>query len=319
MEAACSDEDFIARFKSSGAIGVSDAFGVSLKNVFARRRRLEDRLGVAIQSPFDSTGRPRIYEQSNYPQRQHIDIQNGIVIAFSDAHYWPGVVSTAHRAIVQACKWFGSEVKLVVANGDILDGSTISRHPPIGWEGRPSLKQELETSQERLGEIENAAPHAERVWNLGNHDARFETRLATVAPEFANIHGIHLKDHFTAWEPAWSTWVSDTLVIKHRFKGGMHAPQNNTLWSGKSMATGHLHSAKVQPITDYNGTRWGVDLGCTADPDGPQFINYTEDNPKNWRQSFGVFTLHKGRLLTPELVTVIAPGLVDFRGRVWEV
>jgi hypothetical protein len=36
-----------------------------------------------------------------------------------------------------------------------------------------------------------------------------------------------------------------TWCIKHRFKGGMHAPQNNTLWAGVTMVTGHLHSQKV--------------------------------------------------------------------------
>ena len=144
-------------------------------------------------------------------------------------------------------------------------------------------------------------------------NSRYETRLATIAPEFAKIHGFHLKDHFPEWEPCWSVWINDDVVVKHRFKGGIHAPWNNTIYAGRTMVTGHLHSQKVMPFTDYNGTRWGVDAGTMADPDGPQF-EYLEDNPRNWRQGFCILTFKNGVLLQPELVRVHAPNVLDFRG-----
>lgn len=86
------------------------------------------------------------------------------------------------------------------------------------------------------------------------------------------------------------------------------------------MVTGHLHSQKVQPLSDYNGTRWGVDAGCLAAPGGDQF-NYAEDNPQNWRSGFCVLTWKKGKLLPPELVTVVdeAEGLVVWRGEIIDV
>jgi hypothetical protein len=118
------------------------------------------------------------------------------------------------------------------------------------------------------------------------------------------------------WKPCWSTWINDDVVVKHRFKGGMHAPQNNTLWSGRTMVTGHLHSAKVQPITDYNGTRYGVDTGCLAETFGEQFRDYTEDNPRNWRSGFCVLTFKGGKLLQPELVLAWDERHVEFRGEV---
>jgi hypothetical protein len=151
---------------------------------------------------------------------------------------------------------------------------------------------------------------------MGNHDSRFSTRLATVAPEFARVHGTHLKDHFPAWRPAWSTWINGNVVVKHRFKGGMHAPHNNTVAAGLSMVTNHLHSAKVIPYTDYNGTRYGVDSGCMADPDSFAFVNYTEDNPKNWREALCVLTFKDGRLMQPELIMKWDVNSVEFRGAV---
>jgi hypothetical protein len=254
-----------------------------------------------------------------HPQRILVDIDDGVALVGSDGHYWPGAASPAHRAFVKFCS--DLQPKLIVMNGDAFDGARVSRHPPIGWENRPQVIEELEACQLRLGEIEEAAPaKAKLTWNLGNHDGRFETRLATLAPEYARINGFHLKDHFSErWQPGWSTWINDDVVVKHRWKGGIHATHNNAMGSGKTMVTGHLHSAKVTPYTDYNGTRWGVDTGCLASPDGPQFTDYTEDNPKNWIAGFGVLTFHKGQLLPPELVTVWDNTSVVFRGQIIKV
>jgi hypothetical protein len=95
------------------------------------------------------------------------------------------------------------------------------------------------------------------IWTLGNHDSRFETRLATVAPEFARLYGHSLKDHFPAWSACWRCDINDDIVVKHRHKGGIHATHTSTMWAGKTMVTGHLHSQKVSPFTDYNDTHHG--------------------------------------------------------------
>ncbi len=217
-------------------------------------------------------------------------------------------------------KWCAKfKPEIVVLNGDVLDAPTISRHPPINWAHLPDLADEIEACGERLDEIRKAAKNAKLVWTLGNHDARFEMRLATVAPEYARLKGTSLKDHFPEWWPALSCWINDDLVIKHRFKNGMHAPHNNTLWAGRNMVTGHLHSQKVYPISDYNGTRWGCDGGTMADPYGPQFL-YGEDNPVSWRSGFVMLTIRDGQLQNaPELIRVMDENKVDFRGEVIEI
>ncbi len=255
---------------------------------------------------------------AEHPQRVGLRVTNGTVIVAGDAHYWPGPAATVHRALLHMCR----ELQPVafIMNGDVFDGARVSRHPPIGWEDRPTVADELAVCQERLAEIASALPkRAVRVWACGNHDLRFETRLATVAPEYAHVHGIHLKDHFAGWPTAWSVFVNDDIVVKHRFKGGMHAPHNNTLWAGRTVITGHLHSAKVMPISDYNGTRFGVDTGCIAEPEGAQFVDYTEDAPHDWRSAFAVLTFRAGRLLWPELVVRWDKNHVQFRGELVRV
>ena len=314
--AACPDDEFIRLLELDGPAAAAKSLGISIRSVYNRRRRLENKLGRSLTVAV-AREKNRLHELAKHPQRVTRDIVNGTILIGSDAHYWPGLITTAHRAFMHFAKEL--QPTIVCLNGDVIDGARISRHQPIGWENRPEVIQEIEACKERVGEIERAAPNALRVWTLGNHDSRFETRLATVAPEYARVHGFHLKDHFPYWQPCWSLWINEDVVIKHRFKAGIHAPHNNTMWAGRSIFTGHLHSLKVMPLSDYNGTRFGVDTGTIAEPYGPQFRDYTEDSPTNWRSGFIVATIHKGRLLWPEIVHVLEDGVVEFRGKVVEV
>ena len=311
-QAKCSDADFVAMVESIGPQRTSEKLGILVRNVYRRRENLEKKLGRQITGPGATTR-----QNVKHPHRTELDITNGVILVGSDAHYWPGAASTAHRAFVKFSK--DLDPAAVIMNGDAFDGASISRFPPIGWESAPTVAEEVGAVQRRLRELTDAAPKAAHIWTLGNHDGRFETRLATVAPEFANVEGVHLRDHFPEWTPCWSVWINGDVVVKHRFKGGIHATHNNAMWGGKTMVTGHLHSLKVTPFTDYNGTRWGVDTGTLAEPDGPQFTDYSEDAPKNHRSGFAVLTFKGGQLLDPELVRVWDEGRVCFRGELIEV
>lgn len=309
---ACTEAEFIQLIEQHGPSKTAQLLAVNERRVHLRRAGIEKRTGRALHGP-NAADSPRIPKQA-HPARQQLAVPEGTVLVGSDAHYWPGAATPAHRAFVLFCQALNPTA--VILNGDVFDGASISRHPPIGWEKSPRVQDELEAAQARLLEIETAAPRATKVWTLGNHDARFETRLATVAPEYAGIKGVHLRDHFPAWTPAWAAWINGAVVVKHRWKNGIHAVHNNAVGSGKTMITGHLHSLKVTPWTDYNGTRFGVDTGTLADPDGAQFLDYTEDGPKNWRSGFAVLTFRGGRLMWPEVVHVIDDEHVEFRGEI---
>lgn len=310
----CSDAEFIALFEQYGPHETARRLKTAQPIVQSRRRRLEAKHQRRINGP----AQPQSIPIKSHPHRIAIDIPDGVVVVGGDAHYWPGEPSVGHRAFVAFIKRL--KPRVVIANGDMFDGARISRHPPIGWSHTPTVKDELETVQERLHEIALACPRGcRKVWPLGNHDARFETRIATVAPEYAEVAGTSLSEHFPIWEPCWPVFINDDVVVKHRFKGGIHATHNNTVWAGKTMVTGHLHSAKVTPFTDYNGTRYGVDAGCLADPAAAAFVDYTEDGPKNWRSGFCVLTFRDGVLLWPELVTVHSEDQVQFRGELVKV
>ena len=315
---ATTDKEFIEIWdKLKSAKKVSEELGVDIRNVHRRKKRIEERKGVSLET----TRQGPLLKTPDNPARKMLGIENGTVIVFSDAHFWPGIHTTAFKGLIWAIKEF--QPKAIIANGDVFDGASISRFPRIGWDSTPSVIQELKACEIALGEIEDTAKKArsnsQLIWTLGNHDARFENRLAANAPQYEFVKGFTLKDHFPTWHPCWSCWPSENVAVKHRWKGGVHATHNNAVNAGVSIVTGHLHSLKVTPFADYNGNRFGVDTGTLAEPTGPQFENYLEDSPTNWRSGFSVLTFHNGRLLWPELVHKWDEGQVEFRGKVYDV
>jgi len=253
-----SEEEFIALWNKYGsAAKISTVLNMGIRAVFSRRRDIERRTGVALVS----TDPQKTTFSVTYPGngvRARAEIEDGVIMVASDCHYYPGIISTAHKAFVHLIKEL--KPKIIVMNGDVFDGSSASRHDPIGWVQTPTVKQELEACHDRLNEVESASKSAVLHWTWGNHDMRFNTRLASqVGDSFKGVQGFNLSDHFPRWKFSTSLMVNEHTMIKHRWHNGIHAVYNNTIKSGTSIITGHLHSLKVTPWTDYNGTRYGVD------------------------------------------------------------
>jgi hypothetical protein len=93
--------------------------------------------------------------------------------------------------------------------------------------------------RERVCEVVEAYPSAKDHRTIGNHDQRFESKLANFVP------GMCLKDHLPEWTESMSLMVSGNVMIKHRFANGIHATYNNVLKSGTSIVKGHLHALQV--------------------------------------------------------------------------
>ena len=312
------DEEFIEEWHKIGSpLTFAKVHGMSERAVYNRRRSIEMRLGITLPTFNDTRINAFTRTQETVGNtRRGMEIEKGRVIVFSDAHFWPDQTTTAFKALLEAIKEY--KPTAIVCNGDALDGASISRHPRQDWSKLPTVQEELEAVQFYLGEIEAVAKGAKLFWPLGNHDARWEMRIIENLPAFEGVVGTTLKEHFPAWLPCWSFWVNEDTCIKHRWKGGFSAGRANSLNAGVNMITGHTHHLSVMPVSDYNGTRWGVQTGTLADLHGQQFA-YTEDTPKDWNSGFVMLSFERSRLLQPEMIRVWGEDEVEFRGKIHKV
>lgn len=316
MPIKVTDDEFITAWKRLGSPSlVAKTFGLDLRGVYARRKVIEERHGLILDTVTESgTGR----KKNPVPKKGFRAISEnitGTVIIGSDMHAWPGERSVAFGAFVELVK--DLKPQMVIMAGDSFDGARISRHLPGGWATLPDVADELDAVRERHGEVESAAPEGcPLVWCAGNHDSRFGARLAQSAPEFIKVKGFDIADHFPAWQFCWSIWLNEHTVVKHRWHQGVHGAYQNTMKSGKTIVTGHTHRLQAIQWADYNGLRWGVETGTLSDygPENDKFA-YGEDSPHNWSQGFVVLTFTStGALLEPEFCRVI-DGTAYFRGQ----
>lgn len=323
------DSEFIEAWKRfKKATLVAKHLKLDVRSVYDRRRKLEQRYGIALSSDQKSKSFTSIKtqvgnklnelakaRQEKYEVEMSDTITDGVILIASDCHYWPGVVTKAHEAFCKLAKQLSP--KMVILNGDVLDGARISRHARIMWEKQPQMKDEIAAVQDRCAEIERAAGKAKLIRTIGNHDARFENYLSSRVGELEEMTGMTLLDYLPRWRAGWCIHLNNQTdgwtTIRHRpVSGGIHSAYNSTLKAGVSYVHGHLHKLQVTPWSDYRGRRYGVDTGTMAEPYGPQF-NYTEAGPVNWASGFAVLTFYKGKLLQPELC-VVEHGDAWFRG-----
>jgi hypothetical protein len=315
---ACSDEVFIALFKEhKSPTAISKILDISERNIMKRRKSIEKRYDIHLPSN-NNRGIPQFIIPENKIRCEY-ELKDGIVMVGSDCHYNPNYISTAHKAFVH----FVKELKpnMVILNGDLFDFAQISQHNRIGYQQHPTVQQELEEVQNRLGDIEKVRPAGCILHRtIGNHDLRFDGKLSNVLPQYEGVKGMCLADHLYGWSYSWSVVINDNTMVKHRWHNGIHAVYNNILKGGMSMVTGHLHSLKVTPWSNYVGDLYGVDTGMMAAVKDDQFM-YHEDSSVNWRAGFAVLTFVDGKLMPPELVQVIDEddGLVFFRGQLHEI
>jgi predicted phosphodiesterase len=309
------DRQFIEAWERlGGAQAVSEELDMNVRSVHLRRRSIEASHGMELKAKHGMW----VLKEQEFIRLQ---LDNARVLVSSDIHVWPDVETTAMAAFVLACEHMKPDV--VVLNGDVFDGTTISRFGPSEANKQPSPKEELEACVSWVGRVAAAARKGNRkvrlIWTMGNHDNRYVRKLVEAAAGYAGIHGMDIRDHFPEWEFCYRLTINEgepghTDVV-HNWAGGVHAAYNNVLRSGVSYVTGHTHRSLTRPWRDRTGMRWGVETGTGMEIDGPQAY-YVAGRPVDWHPGFPLLTFHKGRLLRPEHLDVLEEGEFSFRGQV---
>jgi hypothetical protein len=240
------------------------------------------------------------------PQFVTHEVVDGSVIVGGDLHAWPGNVPLMWKAFCAVAHKI--RPKAIVLNGDILDGARVSRHASVLGAAAPKIDAEIDAVHDMLAMLPKTKI---RVWTMGNHDVRVNNYLAANAPELDTYAG-RLEDRFPQWDFCWAT-VINSVEIRHRFRGGIHAAWNNALHTGTSIVTGHTHQLQITAVRNRNGSHWGVEAGMLGDPRSRAF-EYHEGQPSRAHEGFVVLTFDdEGSLLPPEFCEMVR-GRPVFRG-----
>jgi hypothetical protein len=308
-----SADDFVKAWTEAGGSPstVSKLTGLTIRNIYARRARLEKLNGITLPTT-DPYGRENAYAPAQFVRRRNFEITDGVAVVFSDPHWLPDHATVGQDALEAIISRLNPQ--LIVCGGDALDGNTISRFDPTrGHHKRFSVREELDTCVMHFQAIQKVAGKARLAWCLGNHDVRLSRYVAVQAPYMLDMPFTRLDDWFPAWPLSWTVEINSgtpgMVVVRHRNQAGMLHLQAQK--AGVHYVHGHLHRLNVHRAATYAGVRYSVDTGSLADPASDAF-DYAEGGPDH-AQGFAVLTFRDGLLMPPELCEVVN-GQAWFRG-----
>lgn len=189
----------------------------------------------------------------------------GPIIAIGDTHF-----PFTNRPWM---KWVIKRVKevqpaYVVQVGDVYDYFSLSAYAKTADCMTPAAEFEAgrRMAEDMWTDVHAAAPRAELLQKLGNHDARASKRLFEKLPEIRSLVDLESPFNFkgvtTEHDDTAETMIGNVFVI-HGYKSfGAHARHNQ----GPTI-TGHLHRGGVAYFQNRFGYYWELNAGFGADID----------------------------------------------------
>lgn len=255
-----------------------------------------------------------------------------LVLSISDTHATFLDPFTWH-VFLCACADLAPDV--VYLNGDILEGSEISRFPKIpGW--TVPLQLEFDFAREMFVQIRRVVSSSTRVvWGAGNHGLdRLVSYLTHVAPAFANLRtmrfdklagiddlNVELAMGGTIASPAGTEddapgrLLYGVYRIHHGTKIGTSPALDELRAAGRSGQSGHVHRASLAygATEAHRGLSWmSTPMGCTERAGRA----YIRGICTGWQRGFGVaFIGERGEVRQYPVVT--DGGFAIVEGRVY--
>ncbi len=211
-------------------------------------------------------------------------------------------------SFLRACKEM--EPDIVLLNGDMIEGSSISRHPKVPGKVM-SLQAEFDFFKEMIRKLREVCPDAEIVWTAGNHGLdRLASYLTQVAPGLAGLDSMRIDklaglDEYGVKLAQGGSFVSpkgqekDVTGIKfHGFYVGYHGtalgqtPYLTELRnSGLSGQSGHVHRAGLAYATTeaLGAHSWMSTPSSVVEECGR---SYQRSRSIAWQRGFGVCYLY---------------------------
>lgn len=190
------------------------------------------------------------------------------VLIWPDTHL-PYADPRAVSLALQVGKYYQPD--LVVLLGDMLDCTGFSRFPHDQVNPKSFLQTELDEWHGLAESIREMAPHAERVYLLGNHEERIERWLWS-QPHLTGFAGLRLASLLTLSEHGFRPEVerevmlcAGHLTVTHGTRiGGQSAglaARQEMSRHGTSTVTGHTHRLALVTHRDKAGLRQAIEGG----------------------------------------------------------
>lgn len=253
-----------------------------------------------------------------------------LILSISDTHA-TFLDPFAWHCFLVACRELDPDV--IYLNGDILEGSQISRHPKIpGWS--VPLTLEFEFARTMFEQIRSISPDADIVWGSGNHGLdRIAMYLTQVAPALAglpnlrfdklvNLDGldVRLAQQGTIASPkAQEDELPGTVFhgfyqIFHGTCLGQTPYLGELRAAGMSGQSGHVHRAGLAYATNevMGAHSWmSTPMGC-HERAGKAYL--FKKRQTGWQKGFGICFLHPRTGRVQQYPVVTSDGFAAFEG-----
>lgn len=249
--------------------------------------------------------RPYVHDPAE--ERELTDTE--LVLSISDTHATFLDPFTWH-VFLCACRDMQPDV--VFLNGDMLEGSEISRFPKIpGW--TVPLQMEFDFAREMFRQLRVVTPDADVWWGAGNHGLdRLSMYLTQVAPAIANLrnmrfdklagvdeYGIKLAQGGWIASPEGTEGDPEGVLmhgwyrIYHGRSLGINPAHKELERAARSGQSGHTHRAQLYYGTTeaLRGMSWmSTPMGCTHRAGRAYMRGLTT----GWQKGFGIAFLSPG-------------------------
>lgn len=226
------------------------------------------------------------YEQGKSASRKDRDSNVKMQVSIYDAHV-PFHNKETWSACLQLIR--DEQPDEVILVGDFLDVSSMSAHPPGGWEVS-KLSDELRAGKDAIQELRQAAGGAAIRWLEGNHESRTkrtaQQRLSAVTDLLAIDKLLGLREMGIQWVPEGKALKRGKLHYVHGYwTGDNHAKTHlaKLMWPG--VAYGHTHRPQMYSFADGDGAvrvSYGMPCMCELSAE------WLRGQPSGWVNGFGV-------------------------------
>lgn len=230
--------------------------------------------------------------------RPPVSVSSEMLVVFNDTQLKRQCDEEALGAALSFVKEHKKQITHFIFNGDILDfeeQSDYSKYPDM----RGQSEKEIKSGQWLISYISELLPNAERVFIMGNHDARWSNMIKNQTMGFESWV-VPFDEMFLLTQQEWQVieygkgnyyrWHDRIFWHGHRSGSKSNIPRLELDDAGVSVTTAHINRNMFHEYIDAFGNYKSAVTHGGFSKDNLEFIKKANTG---WMQGFGVYFWHK--------------------------